>query len=73
MDHRTPTYNVKLDEFVSIGWVAPWKDQAETDAGLKPFNGSGLGATANRSTWISVPSDCGCQGRRSILNAISVQ
>jgi hypothetical protein len=35
IDHRTPTYNVKLDEFVSIGWVVPWKDQAETDAGLK--------------------------------------
>ncbi|MCX6900511.1 MAG: hypothetical protein NT105_17670 [Verrucomicrobia bacterium] len=35
IDHRTPTYNVKLDEFVSIGWMFPWKDQAETDAGLK--------------------------------------
>jgi len=35
IDHRTPTYNVKLDEFVSIGWMAPWKDQAETIAGLK--------------------------------------
>lgn len=35
MDHRTPTYNVNLDEFVSIGWMTPWKDQAETDAGLK--------------------------------------
>ena len=35
IDHRTPTYNVKLDEFVSIGWMVPWKDQAETDAGLK--------------------------------------
>lgn len=35
IDHRTPTYNVHLDEFVSIGWMSPWKDQAETDAGLK--------------------------------------
>jgi len=35
IDHRTPTYNVKLDEFVSIGWMVPWKDQAETEAGLK--------------------------------------
>lgn len=35
IDHRTPTYNVKLDEFVSIAWMVPWKDQAETDAGLK--------------------------------------
>ena len=35
IDHRTPTYNCKLDEFVSIGWMVPWRDQAETDAGLK--------------------------------------
>ena len=35
IDHRTPTYNVKLDEFVSIGWMVPWKDQAQTNAGLK--------------------------------------
>jgi hypothetical protein len=35
IDHRTPTYNVNLDEYVSIGWMVPWKDQAETDAGLK--------------------------------------
>ncbi|MFA6176520.1 MAG: hypothetical protein WC765_08090, partial [Phycisphaerae bacterium] len=35
IDHRTPTYNYKLDEFVSIGAIDPWKDQAETDAGLK--------------------------------------
>lgn len=35
IDHRTPTYNVKLDEFVSIGWMVPWKTQAETNAGLK--------------------------------------
>ena len=35
IDHRTPTYNVKLDEYVSIGWMVPWKNQAETDAGLK--------------------------------------
>ena len=35
IDHRTPTYNCKLDEFVSIGWMVAWKDQAETDAGLK--------------------------------------
>jgi hypothetical protein len=35
MDHRTPTYNVHLDDFVSIGWMVPWKDQAETTAGLK--------------------------------------
>lgn len=35
IDHRTPTYNVKLDEYVSIAWMTPWKDQAETDAGLK--------------------------------------
>ena len=35
IDHRTPTYNCKLDEFVSIGWMVAWKDQAETNAGLK--------------------------------------
>ncbi|MBN1422095.1 MAG: hypothetical protein JXP34_25200 [Planctomycetes bacterium] len=35
IDHRTPTYNVKLDEYVSIDWMVPWKNQAETDAGLK--------------------------------------
>jgi len=35
IDHRTPTYNCNLDEYVSIGWMVPWKDQAETDAGLK--------------------------------------
>ncbi len=35
IDHRTHTYNCDLDEYVSIGWMVPWKDQAETDAGLK--------------------------------------
>ncbi|MEK6795325.1 MAG: hypothetical protein AABZ39_11135 [Spirochaetota bacterium] len=35
IDHRTPTYNCALDEYVSIAWMVPWKDQAETDAGLK--------------------------------------
>jgi len=35
IDHRTPTYNCELDEYVSIGWMVPWKDQAETNAGLK--------------------------------------
>lgn len=35
IDHRTPTYNCNLDEYVAIGWMFPWKDQAETDAGLK--------------------------------------
>jgi len=35
IDHRTPTYNVNLDEFVSIAWMVPWKDQAQTTAGLK--------------------------------------
>ena len=35
IDHRTQTYNVNLDEFVAIAWMVPWKDQAETDAGLK--------------------------------------
>ena len=35
IDHRTPTYNCVLDDYVSIGWMVPWKDQAETDAGLK--------------------------------------
>jgi len=35
IDHRTPTYNVKLDQWVSIAWMVPWKDQAETTAGLK--------------------------------------
>ena len=35
IDHRTPTYNCDLDEFVSIAWMVPWKTQAETDAGLK--------------------------------------
>jgi hypothetical protein len=35
IDHRTPTYNVHLDEFVSIPWMTPWQDQAQTNAGLK--------------------------------------
>ncbi|MDD5708736.1 MAG: hypothetical protein PHR35_22710, partial [Kiritimatiellae bacterium] len=35
IDHRTHTYNVHLDEYVAIGWMVPWKDQAETDAGLR--------------------------------------
>jgi hypothetical protein len=35
IDHRTPTYNVNLDEYVSIAWMVPWKNQAETTAGLK--------------------------------------
>lgn len=35
IDHRTPTYNVNLDEFVSIGWMVPWKNQPEVNAGLK--------------------------------------
>lgn len=35
IDHRTPTYNCALDEYVSIAWMVPWNDQAETDAGLK--------------------------------------
>jgi hypothetical protein len=35
IDHRTHTYNCDLDEYVSIGWMFPWKNQAETDAGLK--------------------------------------
>lgn len=35
IDHRTHTYNCDLDEYVSIGWMVPWKDQTETDAGLK--------------------------------------
>ncbi|MDZ7619616.1 MAG: hypothetical protein U1E05_21665, partial [Patescibacteria group bacterium] len=35
IDHRTPTYNIHLDDYVSIGWMTPWKDQAETTAGLK--------------------------------------
>lgn len=35
IDHRTPTYNCDLDEYVSISWMHPWKNQAETNAGLK--------------------------------------
>ena len=35
IDHRTPTYNCDLDEYVAIAWMTPWKTQAETDAGLK--------------------------------------
>ena len=35
IDHRTPTYNCKLDDYVSIGLTSPWKTQAEADAGLK--------------------------------------
>lgn len=35
IDHRTPTYNCQLDEYVAIGWMVPWKDQAEVNAGLK--------------------------------------
>ena len=31
IDHRTPTYNIDLDEYVSIGWMVPWKDQLETN------------------------------------------
>ncbi len=49
IDHRTPTYNVKLDEFVSIGWMVPWKDQEETDAGLK--REFALAITAQTSLW----------------------
>ncbi len=35
IDHRTPTYNVNLDEYIAIEWMVPWKNQAETTAGLK--------------------------------------
>lgn len=49
IDHRTHTYNVHLDEFVSIGWMTPWKDQAETDAGLK--REFALAITAQSSLW----------------------
>ncbi|MFO7937714.1 MAG: hypothetical protein R6V06_08945 [Kiritimatiellia bacterium] len=35
IDHRTPTYNVALDPFVTIQWMVPWKNQAEVDAGFK--------------------------------------
>ena len=49
MDHRTPTYNVHLDEFVSIAWMVPWKNQAETDAGLK--REFALAITAQSSLW----------------------
>ena len=49
IDHRTPTYNVHLDDFVSIGWMVPWKDQAETDAGLK--REFALAITAQTSLW----------------------
>ncbi len=49
IDHRTPTYNVKLDDFVSIGWMHPWKNQAETTAGLKrEFS---LAIVNNTSLW----------------------
>ncbi len=49
IDHRTPTYNVHLDEYVSIGWMVPWKDQAETDAGLK--REFALAITSQTSLW----------------------
>ncbi|WP_372934272.1 hypothetical protein [Mariniphaga sediminis] len=49
IDHRTPTYNVKLDKYVSIGWMVPWKNQAETTAGLKrEFS---LATVNNASLW----------------------
>ena len=49
VDHRTPTYNLHLDEYVSIGWVSPWKNQQETNAGLKrEFS---LAIINNASTW----------------------
>jgi len=35
IDHRTPTYNINLGEYVSIGLISPWKNQEETTAGLK--------------------------------------
>ena len=49
IDHRTPTYNVNLDEYVSIGWMKTWKDQSETNAGLKrEFS---LATINNASLW----------------------
>lgn len=35
IDHRTPTYNVHLDEFVAIDTYVPWTDQAQVEAGHK--------------------------------------
>ena len=35
IDHRTPTYNVHLDEFASIDTYVPWTDQAQVEAGHK--------------------------------------
>lgn len=35
IDHRTLTFNDVIDEYVSAGRTSPWKDQAETNAGLK--------------------------------------
>jgi len=49
IDHRTHTYNDNLDEYVSIGWMVPWKNQAETTAGLKrEFS---LATVNNTSLW----------------------
>ncbi len=35
IDHRTPTYNRKMDDFVTIDYIKSWENQAETNAGLK--------------------------------------
>ncbi|MCF6285970.1 MAG: hypothetical protein L3K26_12355 [Candidatus Hydrogenedentes bacterium] len=35
IDHRTPTYNRKLDDFVTINYIEQWKNQPATNAGLK--------------------------------------
>jgi len=49
IDHGTHTYNCNLDEYVSIGWMQLWKDQFETDAGLKrEFS---LATINNTSLW----------------------
>jgi len=49
IDHGTHTYNCNLDEYVSIKWMDKWKDQAETDAGLK--REFALATINNTSLW----------------------
>jgi len=35
IDHRTHTYNYKINDFITYNPIAPWKNQEESTAGLK--------------------------------------
>ncbi len=49
IDHRTPTYNRVLDDFVTINYIKQWENQQATNAGLKrEFS---LAITNNVSLW----------------------